>query len=76
MLRPQPRPARRAVPGGADLGLLQEEGGLVQALNHILARFQNRRVMRGRDPLARFDLNPLRPLRQILWSWVEDEVAG
>jgi hypothetical protein len=53
----------------------QEEGGLVQALNHVLARFQNRRVMPGRDPLARFDLSPLRPLRHILWSWVEDEVS-
>lgn len=53
----------------------QEEGGLVQTLNYILARFQNRRVMRGRDPLARFDLNPLRPLRQILWSWAEDEMS-
>ena len=38
-----------------------EEGGLVQTLNHILARFQNRRVGPGRDPLARFDLDPLRP---------------
>jgi|tagenome__1003787_1003787.scaffolds.fasta_scaffold20988541_5 hypothetical protein len=53
----------------------EEEAGLVQALNHVLARFQNRRVGPGLDPLARFDLNPLRPLRHLLWSWVEDEVA-
>ncbi|MGH3365857.1 MAG: hypothetical protein ACRDOY_01485 [Nocardioidaceae bacterium] len=53
----------------------QEEGGLVQTLNHILARFENRRVVRGRDPLARFDLSPLRPLRQILWSWAGDEIS-
>ncbi|HLZ36599.1 MAG TPA: hypothetical protein VKP64_02320 [Mycobacteriales bacterium] len=52
----------------------QEEGGLVQTLNHILARFQNRRPGPGLDPLARFDLNPLRPLRHLLWSWAEDEV--
>ena len=52
-----------------------EEGALVQTLNHILARFQNRRPDRGADPLARFDLNPLRPLRHILWSWAEDEYA-
>jgi hypothetical protein len=51
----------------------QEEGGLVQALNHILARFQNRRTGWGPDPLARFDLNPLRPMRHLLWSWAEDE---
>jgi hypothetical protein len=52
-----------------------EEGALVQTLNHILARFQNRRPGRGVDPLARFDLNPLRPLRHILWSWAENEFA-
>src|SRR3954447_25527256 len=51
----------------------QEGGGLVQALNHILARFQNRRTGWGPDPLARFDLNPLRPMRHLLWSWAEDE---
>ena len=36
----------------------QEEGGLVQTLNHILARFQNRRVMHGRDPLANLNFQP------------------
>jgi len=51
----------------------EEQAGLVQTLNHILARFQNRRVTRGQDPLARFDLSPLRPLRHFLWSWAEDE---
>jgi hypothetical protein len=51
----------------------EEQGGLVQTLNHILARFQNRRVTRGPDPLARLDLSPLRPLRHFLWSWAEDE---
>lgn len=53
----------------------QEEGSLVQSLYHILARFQNRRVTPGADPLARFDLSPLRPLRQLLWSWAEDEIS-
>lgn len=50
----------------------QEEAGLVQTLNHILARFQNRRVAAG-DPLARFDVSPLLPLRSLLWAWVENE---
>ena len=50
-----------------------EEGMLVQSINHILARFQNRRVGRGLDALARFDLNPLLPLRNLLWGFVEDE---
>lgn len=53
-----------------------EEGGLVQALNHILARFQNRRVGGGGpDPLHRFDLSPLRPLRSILYDWADDEMG-
>ena len=50
-----------------------EEGMLVQSLNRILARFQNRRVGPGHDSLSRFDLNPLLPLRNLLWGFVEDE---
>jgi hypothetical protein len=50
-----------------------EEGMLVQTLNHIVARFQNRRVSTG-DPLARFDVSPLVPLRSLLWTWVENEL--
>ncbi|GAA0459989.1 hypothetical protein Ade02nite_14150 [Paractinoplanes deccanensis] len=48
-----------------------EEGALVQTMNHIMARFQNRRM--ARDPLARFDLNPLLPLRSLLWGYTEAE---
>ncbi len=50
-----------------------EEAMLVQSLNFILARFQNRKLGRGRDTLARFDLNPLLPLRNLLWGFVDDE---
>lgn len=50
-----------------------EEGMLVQTLNVILARFQNRRLT-GRDPLSRFDITPLLPLRNRLWGYAEDEV--
>jgi hypothetical protein len=50
-----------------------EEGMLVQTLNAILARFQNRRLVEGRDPLARLDLDPLRPLANLFWGWAEDE---
>lgn len=50
-----------------------EEGMLAQTLNAVLARFQNRRAP-GRDPLARFDLDPLRPLSNIFWGWVQDEM--
>jgi hypothetical protein len=51
-----------------------EEGGLAQTLNAILIRFQNRKLRRGVDPLTRFDLDPLRPLANLLWGWVQDEV--
>src|SRR5829696_3289351 len=53
-----------------------EEGMLAQTLNAVLARFQNRRLTAdGRpDPLARFDVDPLRPLGNIFWGWMEDEV--
>lgn len=50
----------------------QEEGMLAQTLNQIVARFQNRRASSG-DPLARFDVSPLLPLRSLLWGWVENE---
>jgi hypothetical protein len=52
-----------------------EEGMLAQSLNAVLARFQNRRL-RGTssEPLARFDLDPLRPLSNLFWGWVQDEV--
>jgi hypothetical protein len=51
----------------------EEEAGLVQTLNVILARFQNRRVSPHHDPLGRFDVTPLLPLRNLLWGWAEDE---
>jgi hypothetical protein len=51
-----------------------EEGMLVQTLNAISLRFQNRRVqVNGRDPLANFELNPLRPLNNLLWGYIQDE---
>ncbi len=49
-----------------------EEGMLVQTLNAIARRFQNQRSG-TRDPLANFDLAPLRPLSNILWGYIQDE---
>lgn len=49
-----------------------EEGMLAQTLKVILSRFQNRRLS-GRDPLARFDVTPLLPLRNRLWGYSEDK---
>jgi hypothetical protein len=52
-----------------------EEGMLVQVMNAILARFQNRKVRPGPDPLARLDIDPLRPLGNLIWGWAQDETS-
>jgi hypothetical protein len=49
-----------------------EEGMLVQTMNAIALRFQNRRAS-GRDPLAQLELDPLRPLNHLLWGFIQDE---
>lgn len=51
----------------------QEEGMLVQTLNAISRRFQNLRGTQDRDPLMRFDIDPLRRLGSFLWGYVQDE---
>jgi len=50
-----------------------EEGMLVQSINAISLRFQNKRLGPGRDPLAHLELDPLRPLNNILWGYIQDE---
>ena len=50
-----------------------EEGMLVQAVNTLTRRFQNLRAPGDRDPLAHFELDPLRPLNNILWGYIQDE---
>jgi hypothetical protein len=50
-----------------------EEGMLVQAVNAITMRFQNRKGPASRDPLADFDLDALRPINNLLWGFVQDE---
>jgi hypothetical protein len=49
-----------------------EEGLLVQALNAISLRFQNK-VPNDRNPLTQLELSPLRPLSNLLWGYVQDE---
>ena len=49
-----------------------EEGMLVQTMNAITRRFQNVRAG-GRDPLANLEIDPLRPLNNVLWGYVQDE---
>jgi hypothetical protein len=53
-----------------------EEGMLVQSLKAISMRFQNRAYNvgpNGKNPLAHLNLDPLRPLGNILWGYIQDE---
>src|SRR5262245_39683520 len=50
-----------------------EEGMLAQTMNAICFRFQNRRGPSDRDPLANLELDPLRPLNNLLWGYIQDE---
>jgi hypothetical protein len=49
-----------------------EEAMLVQSMNAISLRFQNRRVRNG-EPLANMEISPLRPLNNLLWGYIQDE---
>jgi hypothetical protein len=50
-----------------------EEGMLVQTTNAITRRFQNVRGSAAQDPLANLEVDPLRPLNNLLWGYVQDE---
>src|SRR4051794_66749 len=50
-----------------------EEGMLVQSMNALAMRFQNKRGPGERDPLANFATSPLRPVANLLWGYVEDD---
>ena len=51
-----------------------EESGLVQTMNAISLRFQNVRGAYGsNDPLANLNIDPIRPLNNLLWGYIEDE---
>ncbi len=52
-----------------------EESGLVQTMKALSLRFQNKRSRNLRNPLERIALDPLRPLSNLLWGFVEDEPA-
>jgi hypothetical protein len=51
----------------------QEEGMLVQTMNAITQRFQNVRTPHGQDPLANLEIDPLRPLNNLIWGYTQDE---
>ena len=46
---------------------------LVQTMNALCMRFQNKRGPGERDPLASLEIDPLRPLNNILWGFIQDE---
>jgi hypothetical protein len=50
-----------------------EEGMLVQTMNAITQRFQNVRARSPNDPLANLEIDPLRPLNNLIWSYTQDE---
>ena len=50
-----------------------EEGMLAQTMNAISQRFQNLRAPGPRDPFAQLEIDPLRPLNNLLWGYVQDE---
>jgi len=50
-----------------------EEGMLVQTMNAITWRFQNRRGPTDRDPLALLEIDPLRSLNNFIWGYIQDE---
>ena len=51
----------------------QEEGMLVQSINAISLRFQNRRGPLENDPLGHFETSPLRVLNNLTWGYIQDE---
>ena len=50
-----------------------EEGMQVQSMNAITRRFQNVRGPGHPDPLANMEVNPLRPLNNLIWGYIQDE---
>ncbi|CUI04426.1 carboxypeptidase-like regulatory domain-containing protein [Massilia antarctica] len=50
-----------------------EEGMLVQTMNAITQRFQNVRALGRDDPLANMEIDPLRPLNNLIWGYTQDE---
>jgi hypothetical protein len=50
-----------------------EEGMLVQTMNALSLRFQNVRGPVERDPLVMLEIDPLRPLNNLIWGHIQDE---
>jgi hypothetical protein len=50
-----------------------EEGMVVQTMNAVTRRFQNVRSPATPDPLANLEIDPLRPLNNLIWGYTQDE---
>ena len=50
-----------------------EEAMLVQSMNAMTLRFQNRRGAGKRDPLAHLEIDPLHGLNNLLWAQIQNE---
>jgi hypothetical protein len=52
-----------------------EEGMLTHTINAIANRFQNKRLGGpGKDPLGNLVLDPLRPINNLVWGYIQDNV--
>ncbi len=51
-----------------------EEGMLVHAMNAIANRFENKRIGAGKTQLGNLVLDPLRPLNNLIWGYIQDKV--
>ncbi|HXB94588.1 MAG TPA: hypothetical protein VNU70_05500, partial [Puia sp.] len=49
-----------------------EEGMVSHTLRAIARRFQNKPSRRGPDRLANLDIDPLRPLNNLVWGYIQD----
>jgi hypothetical protein len=52
-----------------------EEAMLVQTMNVLAQRFQNLRASGPFDPLANLAIDPLRPLNNLIWGYINDEIG-
>ncbi len=50
-----------------------EESMVVQAMKALAFRFQNIRKTKLNDPLSRLSIDPLRPLNNLMWGFIQDE---
>ncbi len=50
-----------------------EESMMVQGLNAVGRRFQNIKGPGAVDPLANLEIDPLRPLSNLMWGYIQDE---